>query len=169
MRGQSSGSSICFAIQGRDGAIVAHAVIDRRAVGLLRHSWSLHRSRDGVYAKRTRWLDGRRQSFFLHRAVLGLEPDDPRRVDHINGDTLDNRRVNLRIATVAENAQNQGSRGGSSSYRGVTWDKSRGKWMATAMLDGRRKTIGRFEFEADAAQAAAEWRALYMPFSAEAA
>lgn len=51
----------------------------------------------------------------------------------------------------------------------VTWDKSRGKWMATAMLDGRRTTIGRFDTEDQAAAAVAAWRAEHMPFSAEAA
>jgi hypothetical protein len=89
---------------------------------------------------------------YLHRAVLGLPPGDLLRVDHINGDTLDNRRANLRVATTAQNAQNQGSRGGSSRHRGVTWDKSRKKWMATATLDGRRRTIGRFGTEEEAAR-----------------
>jgi hypothetical protein len=141
---------------------VAWAVIDKADSHLLRTSWSFNTSdREKRYLKN--WAGQ-----LLHRAVMGLEPGDPRRIDHINGNTLDNRRSNLRIATVAQNAQNQGSRGGSSEHRGVTWDRSRGKWMATAMLDGRRRTIGRFDSEDEAAAAAAAWRAKHMPFSAEA-
>lgn len=106
---------------------------------------------------------------YLHQFVLGIAPGrHAPRIDHVNGFTLDNRRSNLRIATTAQNAQNQGSRGGSSRYRGVTWDKSRQKWMATAMLDGRRRTIGRFDAEDEAHAAVVAWRREHMPFSEEA-
>lgn len=126
--------------------------------------WRLHTSGTKQYVRGT--VSSRP---FLHRLILGLAPDDPRTVDHIDGDPLNNRRSNLRIATVAENAQNQGSRGGYSSYRGVSWDASRGKWIATAMLNGRRTTIGRFVDEDEAGEAVARWRGEHMPFSQEAA
>lgn len=99
---------------------------------------------------------------------MRLEHGDSRRVDHINGDTFDNRRSNLIVVTNAGNAQNQGSRGGSSRYRGVTWDRARRKWMASAQLNGRKVTIGRFETEDQAGGAAAAWRAVHMPHSVEA-
>ncbi len=43
------------------------------------------------------------QSNVLHRYLMGLEPGDKREVDHINGDTLDNRRENLEIVSAGEN------------------------------------------------------------------
>jgi hypothetical protein len=49
-----------------------------------------------------------RKKVYLHRAILGLEAGDVRQCDHINRDTLDNRRANLRMATVLENAHNRG-------------------------------------------------------------
>lgn len=126
-------------------------------------AWSLHRSDTKIYARAK--VSGRQ--VFMHRLILGLWSGDSRVVDHINGDSLDNRRTNLRVVTAAGNAQNQGSRGGSSRYRGVSWDRSRGKWMARAMLDGRGVTIGRFDSEDEAGAAAAAWRARNMPHSIE--
>lgn len=129
--------------------------------------WHAHESDTLTYAAHRTSVGDRQIRVFLHRVILGLAPEDPRLVDHIDGNTLDNRRANLRVVTAAQNAQNQGSRGGSSEHRGVTWDRARGKWMASAMLNGKRTTIGRFATEDEAAAAASAWRAKHMPFSAE--
>ena len=50
------------------------------------------------------YVDGKRQ--LLHRHVMGLVPGDKR--DHVNGDKLDNRRVNLRVVSHAENNRFKG-------------------------------------------------------------
>ncbi len=50
---------------------------------------------------------GRRYEVFMHREVMGLKFGDPGIVDHINHDTLDNRRSNLRIVTPLQNMQNK--------------------------------------------------------------
>lgn len=143
------------------GRLDAFAVVDAADARLLAaDSWALHRSDTKVYARRS---DGA----FMHRIIASLGSDDRRVVDHINGDSLDNRRANLRIVTTAGNAQNQGSRGGSSPHRGVSWDRVRRKWMAQAQLNGRKVTIGRYATEDEAGAAAAEWRARNMPHSIE--
>ena len=88
--------------------------------------------------------DGEQRNEKLHQRLIGSNQD------HANGDILDNRRRNLRPATAAQNNANSASRAGSSSrFKGVTWDKSREKWMAAC--NGR--TIGRFEEEIMAARA----------------
>lgn len=75
-------------------------------------------------------------------------------VDHINGNRLDNRRRNLRECTSAENNANRSSNPNSlSKYKGVTWDKSRSKWMASIQTGGKGRTLGRFHSEIDAAKA----------------
>lgn len=76
-------------------------------------------------------------------------------VDHINGDGLDNRRENLRIVTRSGNCQNVRGTKAASGYRGVTFDKRRGKWLAWCGYQNRLINIGRFD-SAEAANEAAK-------------
>jgi hypothetical protein len=117
------------------------------------------------YAIRQGRRDGQRWSIFMHRVILGLELGDSRSVDHINRDKLDNRRLNLRTATQAENRQNVGSLGGSSRFRGVAWLRRERKWQAKAQLNGRTFWLGNFRDELAAAHAAEAFRASRMPFA----
>jgi hypothetical protein len=60
----------------------------------------------------------------------------------VNGDPLDNRRVNLRLATARQN--NQGFRrkraGATSQYRGVSWYARKQRWIGQIKVDGRGYT-----------------------------
>lgn len=85
----------------------------------------------------------RRGQVHLHRAILNAP--DVRQVDHVNGDGLDNRRANLRLASHAQNMHNQRVRLNSvSGFKGVSYDKDRQKWLARIALNGRTKNLGRF-------------------------
>jgi hypothetical protein len=88
-------------------------------------------------------------------------------VDHINGIKNDNRIVNLRLATRAENKQNRISiqPNNKSGYTGVDWHKSSNSWRATITTMRQQKHLGLFQTseEAYAAYVAAK-RALH-PFS----
>jgi hypothetical protein len=73
--------------------------------------------------------------------VTGAWPD--RIVDHINADPLDQRWVNLRLATLTENNCNSAQRIGVSGYRNVHRG-SRGKgWVVEFghKMEGRRQTL----------------------------
>ena len=71
-------------------------------------------------------------------------------VDHIDGNTLNNRRGNLRIVTPQQSAANQKSRGGASQYRGVS--KGRGdKWEVQLTSAGVRWCLGTYDTEEQAA------------------
>jgi len=87
---------------------------------------------------------------YLHRVLLpGVAL-----VDHVNGDKLDNRKVNLRPATVTQNAANSAKRSGTSSqYKGVSWSASAGRWVAQIQAAGVKRNLGRFTDEAEAAAA----------------
>jgi|SRR5690606_26680707 len=72
-------------------------------------------------------------------------------VDHINHDTLDNRKSNLRICTQLQNSANQRPYENSSSkYKGVSWDSENNKWRATIRWGGVSKCLGRYETEEEA-------------------
>lgn len=87
----------------------------------------------------------------MHRLIA--QPPDGMVVDHINGDTLDNRRENLRVCTSAENIRNAGigRRSKTSRFKGVHLDK--GLWVASAMFNYKKRIIGRFADEEEAAKA----------------
>ena len=65
----------------------------------------------------------------LHRLILGLSSKDGNIVDHINGNGLDNRKINLRLSSPRENAVNvKTRRDNTSGYKGVSFRKDRGTW-----------------------------------------
>ncbi len=75
-------------------------------------------------------------------------------LDHVNRDRSDNRISNLRPTTPTQNAANTTSKPGSSSrYLGVSWHKAEKKWVANIQSCGRRRTLGRFADEEEAARA----------------
>lgn len=115
--------------------------------------WCFHH--DG-YAVKTLYF-GRNQykSIFLHHAVAGY-PLNGLQIDHINGNKLDNRLSNLRLATRRENALNRNSRRlnqTASKYPGVTKYKTTGKWTAQISIDKKKHYLGIFESEIEAANA----------------
>lgn len=70
-------------------------------------------------------------------------------VDHINGDSSDDRWCNLRECTPQQNAYNSRPRG---VVKGISWDSERKKWLAQARIDGVKKNLGRFECFGEAVQ-----------------
>lgn len=160
-------------LKGRNSPVRAWALIDADDYErLVIYNWFVQdpRSSTGsVYAVRNNWNGqaGINHRVRMHREIMGLEKGDKRDVDHINGNTLDNRKANLRVVTHQQNRQNtRGWANASSQYRGVSWDKSRGRWKAQASVGGKNRLIGRFKTEEEANAAAIAFRAEHMPFAA---
>lgn len=104
----------------------------------------------------------------LHRLILDVS-DPEIKVDHIDRDPLNNRRVNLRICTHAENCQNRPSNPNTrSSHRGVSWHSATNSWSARVTINRVVHALGHFDDEIEAARAAQRFRLEHMPFTVEA-
>lgn len=87
----------------------------------------------------------------LHRLVMQAQTGQY--VDHIDGNTLNATRANLRIATNRQNIRNMAIRErGTSKYKGV-YLRDDGKWRAQIGVDGKRFNLGNFDDEETAALA----------------
>lgn len=73
-------------------------------------------------------------------------------IDHINGNTLDNRKKNLRVVSIRTNTNNRHVEQ-SSNYPGVHYDKERDKWRAGIIINGERVELKRHETELEAKEA----------------
>ena len=73
-------------------------------------------------------------------------------IDHINGNSLDNRKSNLRVVTIRENLQNKEEHR-SGRLVGATFKKREKKWMSQIRLGKTRKFLGYFKTEHEANQA----------------
>jgi len=84
--------------------------------------------------------------------VHGSWPDG--QIDHINGDKLDNRIANLRVATNSQNKQNmRKARSDSrSGLIGASWHTKSNKWRAAIQIDGKKKHLGYFDTPEEAHQ-----------------
>lgn len=106
------------------------------------------------YASRVSRETGKEEMIFMHREVLGLCKDDQVFVDHINGNGLDNRSKNLRIATPSQNGGNSViSKNNKSGYKGVFWNKRRCCWMASIMINRKTIRLGCFDTPEEAHEA----------------
>lgn len=95
--------------------------------------------------------DGKFKIQTLHRIILNYYSD--KFIDHINHNTLDNRKCNLRICTNLENQRNQVPRNKESSkYKGVHKPKRENKYIAQIKINGVNIPLGRHAKEVDAAK-----------------
>ncbi len=114
----------------RDGKMFA--LVDKDS-SVESHNWHY----DGRYV--TRHFKGGNIS--MHRQIMEEFLTDGLEVDHINRNTLDNRRENLRVVTRSINATNRVMSNNKSGVRGVVWDKSKGKWQAFGAINKKRRTL----------------------------
>ena len=133
-----------------------HAIVDDIDYPKIKgFSWYLSREKNGLlYAKA--YVRGSKTytSVRMHRLLLGLTSRDRRQVDHRNSNGLDNRRKNLRVVSNAQNSMNRRKQAGClSDYKGVSYDKRKGRWRTMIMKDQRAFHLGFFKSETEAALA----------------
>jgi hypothetical protein len=113
--------------------------------------WYAQVSRQFVYAAHRDGLNG--PLIYLHKFVLGSSNDTF--VDHKDHDTLNCQKENLRPCTNRQNQWNgvipKKRSDHPSQYKGVCWEN--GKWRARIRQDGKKKQLGFFSDEWEAAEA----------------
>lgn len=104
------------------------------------------------------YIDKRHQAF--HRLIMG----SPKglEIDHINGNRLDNRRVNLRIVTRDENRQNRTRINSNTGYRNV-YLRPEGDYSVQIRKGGKQYYLGRYRHLEEADKIARAWRLENMP------
>jgi hypothetical protein len=118
---------------------------------LCRHEWYSSPCGGKMYASRSNWKK-KPSTIRMHRVITNAAPGQY--VDHINGNTLDNRRANLRLCTQSQNLMNKRKMSNNTSgVSGVTWDKSKGKWQVTIRANFKNHFIGRYDTIAEATKA----------------
>lgn len=135
-------------LHGRIAAGRVALVSDHRYELVMPHSWSVYEKEargrhDGPYAVTS--IGGARVR--MHQLITGFKG-----VDHIDHDGLNNQDENLRLASQAQNTHNnRGCRNATSAFKGVSWDRTRGRWTAHIQTDGRQRNLGRYRSEIEAA------------------
>lgn len=111
---------------------------------------TLYRGKNG-YVYFSVWADGKSTPRTLHGFLM--QPPKGMHTDHRNGDPLDNRRSNLRIATPSQNGANRRAlnRNNRSGVRGVHQNKH-GSWVAQIMVDRKARYLGSFAAREDAVE-----------------
>ncbi len=117
---------------------------------LSKYKWYVTKSHRDLYARRK--VHKTNSCIYMHRQILGLTKKDKMDTDHINHNTLDNRRCNLRICTRSQNNQNGIKQANcSSKLKGVSWYKRDKKWRAYITYYKQTIHLGYFDSEIEAA------------------
>lgn len=108
----------------------------------------------GTYVRCTVDVTIDRITYRAHRIVwlltTGVDPGACL-IDHIDGNPHNNKAENLRLATSGQNQCNQKRRSDNTSgFKGVTWDKSRGKWVSQIHVKGKHIFLGRHKTKEEA-------------------
>ena len=114
-----------------------------------KHNWYALKTTYGYRAAR----EVKGGHVLMHRFIMN--PKENEVVDHRNHITLDNQKHNLRNCTEQQNVHNRQKQKSktTSIYKGVSWEKDRGKWISNINVDYERKYLGMFKDEFKAAVA----------------
>lgn len=119
-----------------------------------KHSWCAHwHPKAKSHTAVTNLVEnGKPRLEYMHRVICGMPVGMC--VDHINHNTLDNRKENLRVCTHKENLRNvKISTRNTSGYKGVSWCKGRKRWYAYIGINGKTIPLGRYHTAKEAAMA----------------
>jgi len=128
------------------------AIVDECDADLINRKWSASSRNADIYATSSNSRE------YLHRTImqriLGRELTAIERVDHIHGNTLDNRRSELRLCSHTQNIRNAKlSKRNTSGYKGVSWDKRTKSWASAIRVNKKTIHLGRYSTPQEAHEA----------------
>jgi hypothetical protein len=156
-RHEIHGDEAWLFVEKKDGWVFK-VVFDAEDLDLVRSfgTWNTHSKE--LYALIRRRRSGKQTAIYLHRVVSNAGLGTV--VDHINGDRLDNRKVNLRVVTKRENAFNL------NRFAGVSWVRRDAKWLAQLSMTNNHMRIGCYDSFEEAGRALIRTLASIDPISA---
>jgi hypothetical protein len=134
------------------------AIVEDVDNDLSKETWHAVLSSKTHYAMQNARLDGEwATTSRMHRVImersLGRAMLEEEIVDHKDGNGLNNRRSNLRLATKAQNSANQPVRkNNTSGMKGVSFSKRDGKWTAYITVNRKLMHLGTFKSKTEAAK-----------------
>jgi hypothetical protein len=151
---EDRGDHTAIIIRCADGS-TAETLIDTADVEMVRGfgaAWRLVRPKGRLYVNSATSRPVVKQ-IYLHRFIVGAQPGEV--VDHINHNTLDNRRANLRRCSQAVNGLNRRgpTSNSTSGVRGVILDARSGKWLARVTISNKQIWLGLFDDKHEAGEA----------------
>jgi len=128
--------------QHRDGTVLATKIRDR--------PWYMSGGPRSRVPCTFLWINHHSYRVTMHRLILRATPGQA--VDHIDGNSLDNRKCNLRFATNSQNQANAHRTHGRSRFKGVSYyPNHKRQWMARLRHLGTRFNLGSYKTEEEAA------------------
>lgn len=106
---------------------------------------------DSGYAVRNGQGSENANTIRMHREIM--KATDEKMIDHINGDTLDNRKSNLRFATISQNLMNRAKRKTKWKYKGVTQRRTNSRFTARLTYQMKQYILGTYDTQEEAALA----------------
>ncbi len=114
--------------------------------------WYAHYDGYHYYPVRTYRYNGIQKTIRLYRKIMNAKRTE--KIDHINGNTLDNRKCNLRICSASENQMNRSkTKKNASGYKGVYWNNYNKKWQVGITFNKQKIHLGYFKDIKKAAKA----------------
>lgn len=120
---------------------------------LNQYKWHALKIGNTFYAARTITVIKNKHKLLLMHRFITNNIDTKMHTDHINGEGLDNRKINLRICTATQNLMNRGVQiNNKTGYKGVSYDKKLNKYRAQIRINKVTKNLGYYIDPIDAAR-----------------
>jgi hypothetical protein len=120
---------------------------------LMQWKWFANKKGSTFYAVRSLHSNNVRKTIFMHRLITN-NINTKMQTDHLNGNGLDNRKINLRICTTSQNSMNRGLQiNNTTGFKGVNYDKFSNKFRAQIRVNNIYKNLGYYIDPKDAARA----------------